>query len=643
MRKFFIILTIILLSFTYISPVNKTALANENKDKLTIIFTHDLHDNYYPFTAERKGKLEQVGGFAKIARIIEDEKAKNPDALVVDAGDYAMGTLFQTIFATEAPTLRLFGKMDYDVVTFGNHEFDFRADGLADSLFAALESGEDIPPIVASNIIYPTDDNGNIIESLQHLHDAMDAYDVQDYTVIEKSGIRIGVIGLLGEEAAGDAPMSGVEFDYIVDAAQATIDRMKEEEDVDFILAISHSGTDENPSKSEDEELAKEVPDIDAIISGHSHTLHEEPIIHGDTVIGSSGSYGQYVGVMELIQDSNQWTLDRYETIPVTEDVKDVEDVAKEIEHFKDIVQDTYLDTYDWDFHQIIARAPFDLSNFATLSKKHDESTIGNLIGDSYRHTIQEIEGADYDDIAAAVVPVGNIRSSFPKGDITVSDAFNVLALGVGKDGSSGYPLVSAYLTGKELKTVAEVDASVTPLFNDVQLYMSGLTYTFNPNRIIFNKVTNVQLQDMDGNRTEIDDDKLYRIAVGLYSAQMLPLVTDLSYGLLKIEPKDKDGKIIEDFEEHIIYDGDQELKEWYALANYLSSFEKVDGLPEIPTYYEQTHDRKVVHDSKNIIDIFKQPNKITLAIYAIALTILLILFFIIRFIVKKVQRRRQN
>src|SRR5699024_11664589 len=96
----------------------------------------------------------------------------------------------------------------------------------------ALESGEDIPPIVASNIIYPTDDNGNIIESLQHLHDAMDAYDVQDYTVIEKSGIRIGVIGLLGEEAAGDAPMSGVEFDHIVDAAQATIDRMKEEEDV---------------------------------------------------------------------------------------------------------------------------------------------------------------------------------------------------------------------------------------------------------------------------------------------------------------------------------------------------------------------------------------------------------------------------
>src|SRR5699024_12292816 len=95
MRKFFIILTIILLSLTYILPVNKTALANENKDKLTIIFTHDLHENSYPSTPERKGKLEQVGGIAKIARSIEDEKGKNPDARVVDGGDDAMETLNQ--------------------------------------------------------------------------------------------------------------------------------------------------------------------------------------------------------------------------------------------------------------------------------------------------------------------------------------------------------------------------------------------------------------------------------------------------------------------------------------------------------------------------------------------------------------------
>lgn len=644
MKKAFILFMIMILSFTYMPVSQQIAYANDHEDKLTIIFTHDLHDNYYPFPAERDGEIKNIGGFAKIARIIQEEKEKNPEALVVDAGDFAMGTLFQMIFATESPTLRLLGQMDYDVVTFGNHEFDFRADGLADSLLAALDSGDDIPPIVASNLVFPTDDKGNIKDELLHLKEAMEAYDVKDYTILEKSGFKIAVIGLLGEEAAGDAPMSGVEFDHIVDSAKETIKTIETEEDADFILAISHSGTNENPSKSEDEELAKKVPEIDAIISGHSHTLHEEPIIHDGTVIGSSGSYGQYVGVMELVLKEDKWELDRYDTIPVTEDVEDIDSIAEKIDDFKVLIEKDYLSEYGWKFDDVLAHAPFDLSNFSTLSSKHDESTIGNLIGDSYHYTVEEIEGDEFDDIAAAIIPVGNIRSSFPQGDITLSDAFNVLALGVGKDGTSGYPLVSAYLTGKELKTVAEIDASVTPIFNDVQLYMSGLSYTFNPNRLIFNKVTDVVLQDMDGEQTEIKDDELYRIVVGLYAAQMLPLVTDLSYGLLSVEPKDKDGNIIEDFEAEIIHDNDgREVKEWFALANYLTSFDEVDGIPEIPTYYETTKNRKVVKPSKNIIELVKSPNKIALTVYIVGFLFVVGIIFLVRFIIRKIKKKKQG
>lgn len=568
------------------------------KRNMTIIFTHDLHDNYYPFSVLRDGEFEKVGGFARIAEIIREEKEKNPDALVVDAGDYSMGTLFQTIYATESPSLRLFGQMDYDVVTFGNHEFDFRALGLAHSLEAAIASGDDLPPIVASNIIYPTDDDGVVRADLAPLQEAMDAYGVMEYKVIEKNGVKMGIIGLLGEGAAGDAPMSGVSFDDIVSSSKKVVEILQEKENVDMIVAVSHSGTNENPSNSEDGLLAKEVPEIDLIISGHSHTLHEEAVMVGDTIIGSSGAYGQYVGVMDVEQTGDgPWQLKRYETIRVTEDVPEDPEMVSKIDMFKGLVQSEYLDLFDLEFDEVITHTPFDFTEFNGMSTYHAETTIGNLIGDAFIHTVKESEGDDYVDIAAAIVPVGNVRSSFYTGDLTVSDVFNVISLGVGADELSGYPLVSAYLTGKELKTVAEVDASVTPIFSDVQLYISGLSYTFNPNRMIFNKVTDVKRMDMDGTKEELVDDQLYRIVVGLYSAQMLPLVTDLSYGLLKIEPKTADGVPIEDFEKEIIHlqDGsNREIKEWYALANYVASFSEENGVSVIPNYYADTHGRKM-------------------------------------------------
>jgi hypothetical protein len=88
------------------------------------------------------------------------------------------------------------------------------------------------------------------------------------------------------------------------------------------------------------------------------------------------------------------------------------------------------------------------------------------------------------------VVPSGTIRGTFLKGNITVADAFAVSSLGIGPDKKAGYPLISVYLTGRELKTACEVDASVAPLMKPAQLYIAGMTYTFNPHRLMFNKVT---------------------------------------------------------------------------------------------------------------------------------------------------------
>lgn len=619
-----------------------TGSADAKGDSITILFTHDLHDNFLPFEVEREQQKVSVGGYARLHSAIREQRELDPDAILVDAGDFAMGTLFQTIFTSHAPGLLLTGQMGYDATTLGNHEFDFRADGLANSLRAAKVSGKAIPSIVASNVIYPKGEDGNLAPDVQALQEAMDVYGVKEYMILERKGIKIGIFGLMGEEAAGNAPMSGVTFHDAIESAKSTVATLREQEGVDLVIALSHSGTADDSARSEDERIAKKVSGIDVMISGHSHTTLAEPIIVGQTIIGSAGEYGEHLGVLNISQDdTGAWAVNKYALRKIDDSLPLDPKITKTIEEYKQVIQQDYLRHFGMEFDEVLAYSPFDFTAFSELGIEQKEEPIGNLIGDAFIHTIRELEGSAYEPIAAAVVPYGNIRDSFSKGDITVSQVFNVNSLGIGPDGISGYPLLDVYLTGKELKTVAEVDASITPIMNEVQLYIAGLSYTFNPNRFIFNKVTDIHLQSFDGTTEEIVDDQLYRIVGGLYSVQMLPYVNDKSFGILSVVPKDENGEPVTNFEDRIIYMNDQqEVKEWYAIANYFRSFEKVNGVAQVPTYYEEPKNRKIVEPDTNVLAILKNPNRIIVTAYAILFTFVGVIALLIAVIVKR--RKRQ-
>ncbi|WJY28078.1 bifunctional metallophosphatase/5'-nucleotidase [Sporosarcina trichiuri] len=621
------------------TPDAQAASADET---VTILFTHDLHDNFLPVEVDGSDGKRTVGGYARLASAIQQQREEHPDALLVDAGDFAMGTLFQTIYTSDAPGLRMLGHLGYDVTTLGNHEFDFRAAGLAESLRTALDSGDPLPQIVASNMEFPDAKDGQMPADLQDLQETVHTYGLEDHVVIERNGIRIGFFGLMGNEAAGNAPMSGVSFGDPIERAKAAVSVLKEEEKADLIVAMSHSGTSEDPALSEDELLAKKIPGIDVIISGHSHTVLSKPIITGKTILGSAGQYGENLGVLTVKKQDGGWKLADYELVPVDDSIPDDPEVSEMTDTYKKLVQEKYLSPFGMQFDEVLAASPFDFTPFSQLGREQKEEPIGNLIGDSFIHMVEELEGTDYEPVAAAVVPVGTIRNTFREGDITVSDVFNANSLGIGPDGISGYPLLSIYLTGKELKTVAEVDASITPIMNTVQLYISGLSYMFNPNRLLFNKVTDIRLQDRDGVTEEIDDDKLYRVVGGLYSVQMLPFVNEKSFGLLSVVPKTKDGEPIEDFEDHILYmNGQQEVKEWYAIAEYLKSFDQQEGVPQIPGYYSEEQGRKVVEQDSSLSAVLSQPNGIILSAYAILAAVLAVIVTLAVFIVRRKRRKR--
>ena len=229
------------------------------------------------------------------------------------------------------------------------------------------------------------------------------------------------------------------------------------------------------------------------------------------------------------------------------------------------------------------------------------------------------------------------IRDTFAKGNITTENVFNAFSLGIGEDGIPGYPLISVYLTGKELKLVAEIDASISDLMTTARLYTDGLYWNYNPNRMILNKVTDVYICNTKGERVELEDDKLYRVVTDFYSSQMLGGVTDLSFGLLSLVPKFADGTPIKNYEDAVITTDGKELKAWSAIAAYMTSFKDTDedGIGNVPAIYGTMEGRKVVENSKNIFDLVKNPNKFFFLIIGLILVLILIIVLLVIFIVK--------
>ncbi len=579
---------------------------------VTILFTHDLHDHILPFPVEQDGTVSYIGGYARLASAIQVERQADPGLILLDAGDFSMGTLFQPLFASAAPGLRLLGQMGYDVVTLGNHEFDFRLAGLTDSLAAAQRSGDRLPVLVVANIAPAANNNGS--------SDPGSAIPgVQEYLVIERGGRRIGVFGLMGREAADMAPLAGVGFTDPVAAARRVVTALQAEE-VDLIICLSHAGTKPAPAQSEDEELARQVPELDVIVSAHTHTRLTEPLRVGRTTIVSAGEYGESLGVLTLAPADAGWEPVRYRLQSIDAALPAAPDVQAAIGRFQEQVEAEYLAPLGLGFDAVLAETPFSFVPSAQIGVEHAEEPLGSLISDAYRYAVQQAEGEAYEPVDVAIVPSGTIRSSLVRGPITVADAFAVSPLGIGPDGRSGYPLISVYLTGQELRAVCEVDASVAPIMSAAQLYMSGLNYTFNPNRLIFNKVTAAALQRPDGSLEALDADRLYRVVAGLYSAQMLSVVGEKSFGLLSIVPKDAAGEPITDFETQVILDPatGNEIKEWAALAQYLRSFPPSEGVPQVPAQYRQPEGRKVVDINGSFTARFSQPNTIALAVYGI-------------------------
>jgi len=636
--------------------INCSSIGYSSENRLTILHTNDLHSHflgfspngdYSPLITEND---KTIGGWARIATVIKSEKRKRDKPfLVLDAGDFLMGSLFHMVSREEALELELMGKMGYDLTTLGNHEFDLKPEGLARIIESAAAKGK-MPQIVASNIIFDqTDEKDDRLEKL-FKHGV-----VKPYVVMQKGELKIGFFGLVGKDAADVAPFaSPVKFGDPIEYAQKMVKLLREKEQVDLVICLSHSGLMDDESKSEDVQLAINASGIDIIISGHTHTALPKPIVQNNTIIVQAWAYGKQAGVLDVIVNPDGVKLENYEIVSIDDTIKGDVEITGMIDSAMQLINQEVLNPYNLEFDQVLVETDFD------LRLKIDESNLGNLLTDSTRWAVDKAEYNSDDPmsrVAVAIQSNGVIRDDIMKGStglVTVSDLFRVVPLGIGWDGSLSYPLVSFYVNASELKKACEILTTVYPMKNsDYFLQLSGLKITYNFNRMFFDRVTDILIEDENGNYQPLDysdaNNNLYKVVSNIYNATFLKVIGSFTNSILTIVPKDRKGNPIEEFTT-VRVDGDkdrdgiQEIKDWTALMGYVQSFKDKDGdgVPEIPEKYRHTEGRQIRESSINPYKLLAGGNYLTWIAFASIILVLGLVILII-YVPIRILKKRKN
>ena len=622
-KGLFCILATILVVVSFLGiPGDLQSYADANAELyLCILHTNDMHSALIPHSPAvdyHPGEENPaIGGLARLATAVNEirvnKSREGEPVLLLDAGDFLGGGAFAWLALNgSAPELTIMQEMGYDAVTIGNHEYDYGPDVLAQYILkAGYPEAHQETLVLASNTEAPSDHQ----LATQSLYRKTGIFELEN-------GLRLGVFGIVGKDAILAMGDSGdVQFLDQHQTARQMVYEL-EEQGADVIVAISHSGADQ------DRELAKKVPGIDIIVGGHCHTALHEPVLQGTTIIVQAGSLGMYLGQLELAYNSNTGEVrvrneenDHPFLIPIDSSFAcdpQIDGLVKEYTlDLNTYVEEVTSGKFD-DVMSTVARSDFVLSNLPSLS----ETALGNFVTDAMRFVAQEFIGEKVDIAGQAN---GNIRNSispgtmgYSAGNISFYEITEATSVGRGLDGYPGCPIASVYLTGEEVRRVLEITVLLQEFMGDSYfLHFSGLRYSYNPTNAVFltvpfvnlpvpttRAVTRAELYTGDGiqpvNGEEYiplkrGDEKLYHLVTNAYLLLFLPLVTDM-LPQLEVAPKNADGEPVplDRIDELIIrHEDGREFKVWEAVVIYAAAqLSGEGGVPEIPDCYSSVGGR---------------------------------------------------
>lgn len=265
-----------------------TAVGAYAQKQLEVLHTNDTHSCIMPLNPNLADTVVAGrGGFLRRVAMIKEERAKNPDLLLIDSGDFSQGSPFYTMFKGDVE-VGLMNLMGYDAVTIGNHEFDFGLENMA-RIFKMAKF-----PVVCANY----DFTGTCVEGL-----------VKPYVIIKRNGLKIGLFGL-SPQLEGLVDLSkckGVTYLDPVEVGNRVAAELKHDKKCDVVICVSHLGW-LRPDEMGDQKLLASSKDIDLVLGGHSHSyfkaLRYVNNANGKAVpVDQNGKNAMYVGKLTLSFD----------------------------------------------------------------------------------------------------------------------------------------------------------------------------------------------------------------------------------------------------------------------------------------------------------------------------------------------------
>ncbi|MBM3275853.1 MAG: 5'-nucleotidase C-terminal domain-containing protein, partial [Candidatus Sericytochromatia bacterium] len=422
--------------------------------RLVILHTNDTHDH---LTTYDKKDLKSMGGIARRTTLIKKEKLQNPGrVLVLDAGDVFQGTPLFNFFHGEADYAAM-DAAEYDASTVGNHDLD---NGLAN--LQKQHKGRKFK-LISTNLV-----------------DAASGKPVfMPHWIVERSGLKVGIFGILGEGSAWAAvapkQQEGLKVLDRIPTARKAVEELKAK-GANFIVMLSHSGLEE------DKQLAAAVSGIHVIVGGHSHTKVDAPIPvkNGDwsTLVLQAYQWGEYLGRLELEVEGGKIVSTNGYLVPIAGDIPEDPDVAKIVASYDGQIRDK--------MGKVIGQAPRGLS---VESKYERDCELGNWATDLLRTKT----GSDI-----AILNSGGLRAPINPGPVRVADIFTVFPF----ENRVVKLRLSGALIQRVLDQVAAKEISM--------LQVSGLTF----------RIEGGKAKDVKVGGSPLDTGKAYQITTIDYVAQ---------------------------------------------------------------------------------------------------------------------------
>ena len=431
MRKFLSVLLAMamVLSLTVTSFAADTAAdaKAEMAGKTVILHTNDVH-----------GAVE---GYAYIAQLKADYEAKGAEVILVDAGDFSQGTTY--VSSTKgADAVTMMNAAGYDVVTLGNHEFDYGYAQLKENMSKAKFK------VVCADVF--NEDGTPIFDA--------------NYTYTTKSGVKVGFFGMETPETqtkANPALIKGLTFATGDAFTKATADQVAALKDADVVICLAHLGVDAESAPYRSTDLYAAVKGIDFIIDGHSHTVMTKG--EKGEPIQSTGTAFKNIGV--IVIDNASKKIESNSLYEIKEDTAKDATVAAAAKVIVDRVNNEYGVKF--------ATSKVELNGAKAPNGNRDvETNNGDLITDAMRwKVLQNKDGLTVnEDHVVAITNGGGIRAAIAKGDVTKKDINTVLPF--------GNTVAVVYVTGEQLLEALEASTFSTPTAVGGFPQVSGINFT---------------------------------------------------------------------------------------------------------------------------------------------------------------------